>query len=105
MMVDGASAGNTWSKNKPEGAFMGVNEYAEQIVCNFIHAITDHVFLSIEQDDDVMREYMTNVNRYGLDAVNMAIGLKIKEALNLENNGENTSPKSRLIKKYTFHKK
>jgi len=53
---------------------MSVNEYAENIVDNFILNITDYVFLSIEQDDIIMREYMTNVNRYGLDAVNMAIG-------------------------------
>jgi hypothetical protein len=48
---------------------------------------------------------MTNVNRYGLEAVNMAIGLKIKEQLSLENDCENNSPKSRLIKSYTCHKR
>jgi hypothetical protein len=51
-----------------------------------------------------MRDYMTNVNRYGLDSVNMAIGMKIKERLALENDGENPGPKSRLIKSYTYHK-
>ena len=76
-----------------------------KVVNKFIHDITDHVFLGIERDDEVMRDYMTNVNRYGLDAVNMAIGLKIKECLCLENDGENPKPKSRLIKSYTFHKK
>ena len=84
---------------------MSINDYAEQVVNNFIKEITDHVFLAIERDDDVMREYMTNVNRYGLDAVNMSIGKKIREMLNLENDGENPRPKSRLIKSYTFHKK
>jgi len=83
---------------------MTVNEYAEQVVENFIREITDNVFLSIERDDGVMRDYMTNVNRYGLDTVNMAIGLKIKERLSLANNGENDNPKSRLIKSYTYHK-
>ena len=83
---------------------MSVDEYADQVIDNFICAITDHVFLSIEHDDILMREYMTNVNRYGLDAVNMAIGLKIKERLSLENDHENTNPKSRLIKSYTCHK-
>jgi spore maturation protein SpmA len=85
-------------------ATMSANDYAEQVVDNFIREITDHVFLSIERDDNVMRDYMTNVNRYGLDAVNMAIGMKIKERLALDNDGENTGPKSRLIKSYTFHK-
>jgi hypothetical protein len=47
---------------------------------------------------------MTNVNRFKLQQVNEAIGLKIKERLSLENDGENPAPKSRLIKSYTRHK-
>ena len=82
---------------------MSEHEYAGQVVDHFIREITDNVFLFIERDDDVMREYMTNVNRFGLDAVNKAIGLKIKERLSLQNGGENTKPKSRLIKGYTYH--
>jgi hypothetical protein len=84
---------------------MSANDYAEQVVNGFIHEITDNLFLSIERDDEKMREYMTNVNRYGLDAVNMAIGMKIKERLALENGEENKNPKSRLIKSYTCHHK
>jgi hypothetical protein len=83
---------------------MNLTEYVDKVVNNFIKDITDHLFLSIEQDDDVMREYMTNVNRFEKDAVNMAIGLRIKERLNLENIGENKKPKSRLINSYTCHK-
>ena len=76
---------------------MSEHDYAEKVVTNFIREITDHVFLSIEQDNAGMRDYMTNVNRYGLDKMNMAIGLKIKERLTLENDGTNNDPKSRLI--------
>jgi spore maturation protein SpmA len=82
---------------------MSVNEYAGQVVNNFIREITDNVFMSIENNDEKMRDYMTNVNRFGLDTLNMAIGLKIKEILALENDGENNKPKSRLIKSYTYH--
>jgi len=83
---------------------MGVNEYAEQVVDRFIHDITDHLFLSIEHDDALMREYMTNANRFGNQQLNMALGMKITERLSLENDGENTNPKSKLLKKYTYHK-
>ena len=83
---------------------MSVSAYAEQVVNNFVTHITDHVFLSIERDDDLMREYMSNVNRYGLDTVNTTIGKKVKEMLNLENDGENKNPKSRIIQSYTIHK-
>jgi len=84
---------------------MNANDYAQQVVNNFITDITDHVFLSIEQDDSLMREYMTNVNRYGLEAVNMAIGEQVKELLDLKNAEKNNKPKSRLIKVYTRHKR
>jgi predicted transglutaminase-like protease len=83
---------------------MNVNDYAEQVVNRFITDITDHVFLSIEHDEELMREYMTNVNRYNLEPVNMAIGKKVMEILNLANLDENDTPKSRLIKSYTRHK-
>jgi len=83
---------------------MSANEYAEQVVNKFIADITDHVFLSIERDDTLMREYMGNVNRYGLDAVNMAIGKKIWDMLKLDNIDENNNPKSRIIQSYTRHK-
>jgi hypothetical protein len=48
---------------------------------------------------------MTNVNRYGLQELNEAIGFEIKERLGLDNDGESDDPKSRLIKSYTCHKK
>jgi hypothetical protein len=83
---------------------MSVEKYAEQVVINFIRDITDHVFVSIERDDNLMREYMSNVNLYELDSVNKAIGKKVRELLNLENDNENSEPKSRLIKTYTMHK-
>jgi len=83
---------------------MNANEYAEQVVNEFITDITDHLFLSIEQDDKKMRDYTTNVNRYGLDVLNKAIGFKVKELLNLENCDENKEPKSKLIKSYTRHR-
>jgi len=83
---------------------MNQNDYAEAVVKGFVKDITDYVFLSIQNDDSLMRDYQTNVNRYGLDMVNMAIGEKVKTLLNLDNDGENKNPKSHLIKSYTYHK-
>ena len=84
---------------------MNQNEYAETIVKKFIRDITDYVFLAIQNDKELMSDYQTNVNRNGLQEVNMAIGDKIKTLLNLENDdGENKNPKSHLIKSYTYHK-
>ena len=48
---------------------------------------------------------MTNVNRYGLDTLNIALGTEIANILHLvSENEKNTTPKSRLIKGYTCHK-
>lgn len=84
---------------------MSASAFAEQIVRDFITNITDHVFLSIEQDDAVMREYMTNVNHFGLEEMNRAIGLRVKDMLQLDHVGEEHNPRSRLIKSFTKHKK
>ena len=76
---------------------MGANDYAKKVVSEFITDITDHLFLSIEQDDQKMREYMTNVDRFGKDTVNMAIGKKIATILNLENGEKNYRLKAVLL--------
>ncbi|MDR2478909.1 MAG: hypothetical protein LBD48_06315 [Treponema sp.] len=83
---------------------MSAEEYAEEVVRNFVKEITDHVFLAIQHDENLMREYQSNVNRFHLAPVNTAIGKKVRELLNLENDGVNNSPKSWLIKDYTCHK-
>jgi len=83
---------------------MNPNEYAEEIVNEFVREITDNLFLFIEQDEERMRKYMTNANRFELDALNKAIGLKIKEMLDLENTDISRKPKSKLLKTYTQHK-
>jgi len=82
---------------------MTVNDYAEQVVNNFITDITDHIFVNIERNDGLMREYMSKVKSFGLDNVNMAIGKKVKDLLNLKNSDQCRKPQSRLITTYTRH--
>ena len=84
---------------------MTPNEYAEKVVLHFMRNITDHVFLNIQSNEELMREYQTRVNDNSLQSVNQAIGRKVKEMFQLENDGECTTPKSWLIKDFTFHKK
>ena len=84
---------------------MEQKEYVKKVIDGFIREITDNLFLYIEQDDARMREYMTNVNRFGLDTLNIALGTEIANVLHLvSENEKNTAPKSRLIKGYTCHK-
>jgi hypothetical protein len=83
---------------------MTVEQYAEKVVEDFVKDITDHIFCNIQYNKKLMREYQSQVNQFGLDAVNTTLGKKVKELLNLQNNGENNDPGSFLIKSYTYHK-
>jgi bisphosphoglycerate-independent phosphoglycerate mutase (AlkP superfamily) len=84
---------------------MTANKYAEEVVRDFMRNITDHVFLNIQNNERLMREYQTRVNENSLQAVNAAIGKKIRKIFDLKNDGECNTPKSWLIKDFTFHKK
>jgi hypothetical protein len=82
---------------------MTVEEYAEKVVNDFVRDITDHIFCTIQHSEDMMRKYQTALEEHGLIAVNTTIGKKVKDLLRLNNDGENNSPKSFLIKSYTYH--
>ncbi len=84
---------------------MTPNEYAEKVVSDFMRDITDHVFLNIQSNEKLMRDYQTQVNENSLQAVNQAIGRKVKEIFDLENDEVCNTPKSWLIKDFTFHNK
>jgi hypothetical protein len=84
---------------------MTANEYAEKIVTEFMRNITDHVFLNIQRNEALMREYQTMVNTNSLQSVNQAIGKKVKELFDLDNDDKCATPKSWLIKDFTYHKK
>jgi len=83
---------------------MSANDYAEKVVNRFIDSITDYVFLSIEHEDNFMREYMENARLFTVGTVNQAIGKKVKELLKLEDLAECEKPRSRLITSYTRYK-
>jgi hypothetical protein len=80
---------------------MSASEYAEKVVLDFMREITDHVFLNIQHNENLMRDYQTQVNENGLRAVNQAIGRKVKDLFDLKDDGICSAPKSWLIKDYT----
>lgn len=84
---------------------MSTNEYAEKIVKDFMGNITDHVFLNIQNNEVLMREYQTQVHQHSLQSVNTAIGKKVKEIFELQDNDKSNQPISWLIKSYMKHTK
>jgi hypothetical protein len=84
---------------------MTLDEYTEKVVSEFLRNITDHVFLNIQNNEELMREYQRQVNENSLRTVNTAMGKKVREVFQLENGPECNSPKSWLIQGFTLHKK
>jgi len=84
---------------------MTSDEYAEKVVLEFLRDITDHVFLNIQNNEELMREYQRQVNENSLKAVNTAIGKKVKEVFDLKDDVVCKTPKSWLIQSFTSHKK
>ena len=84
---------------------MSSSSYADKVVNEFMEKITDHVFLNIQNNEHLMREYQSAVHESSLMEVNTAIGKKVKEVFNLKDSGECNQPNSWLIKSYTKHVK
>lgn len=82
-----------------------IDDYANSILEMFTKEITDYVFLMIENDRDLMLEYLRLVSDTKLDTVNQTIGKRVKSHFNLEDGARNNTPKSKLIKSFQEFKK
>jgi len=85
---------------------MNLNEFKEKALTQFTREITDIFFCYIEQDKELMQDYLRVIGRDSdLDTTNKTLGAAVKEWFNLENGDENTDPVSNLIRSYTEHYK
>lgn len=82
----------------------GTEVFAQNVVSRFYEELTDLVFLYIENDRELMHQYLKLISESNLDTVNKALGKMIKEKFGVENLDVNRSPKSKLIQSYTKHK-
>ncbi|NOQ35553.1 MAG: hypothetical protein GQ569_06615 [Methylococcaceae bacterium] len=64
--------------------------------------ITNEIFLVIQNNNDLMQEYLRAVEEVGLDTINPAIGKSVKELYDLENDGNKreNNPSSTLIQSH-----
>lgn len=83
---------------------MTTEEFAQKVITKFNLELTDLIFQYIENDAELMHEYLRLVSDKDLDTVNKAIGKKIKEKFDVDNKERNKNPKSKLIRSYTEHK-
>lgn len=78
-----------------------ISEFADKVLNRFTDSITDYVFLTIQDDRELMLDYLRLVSDNKLDTVNQQIGKKVKERFDLANAPQRQdSPKSTLIKSH-----
>lgn len=82
---------------------MTTEEFAQKVTDKFNEELTDLVFQYIENNAELMHDYLRLVSDIDLDTVNKALGRKIKEKFGVDNLGRNNKPKSKLIQSYTKH--
>lgn len=82
---------------------MTTEQFAQKVTDKFNEELTDLIFLYIENDAELMHDYLRLVSDKDLDTVNKALGRKIKEKFGVENLERSNNPKSKLIKSYTKH--
>ena len=80
---------------------MTLQEYSDKLLSKFSKEITDQVFLSIQNNRELMHEYLRLVSEEGIDSVNQEIGRSVKKRYKLSNSdSRQDAPKSMLIKSH-----
>lgn len=83
---------------------MDLNEFKEETLRRFTRDIADQYFLYIENDRELMREYLSILGKEnGTDETNESLEQALKAYFGLNEQGENHSPKSRLLSSFTEH--
>lgn len=82
---------------------MTSREIARQAISNLNKKITNEIFMIIQNDRELMHQYLLAVAAEGLDKVNQRIGKEVKSAYNLVNiNDRENNPSCTLIQSHTM---
>ncbi len=86
-----------------------MQEFIRKVLNKFALDITDKIFLLIQNDHELMGEYLTLIsNKKSAEntahGLNSQIGRAVREKFNLDNCGNSNKPKSTLIEDYKKHK-
>jgi hypothetical protein len=81
---------------------MKPQEIAKKAIACMNKRITNEIFLIIQNDRELMLEYLRAVEKDGLDKVNQNIGKEVKKAYSLVNiNERENNPSCTLIQSHT----
>jgi len=82
-----------------------MKQFIEKVLNRFAGDITDRVFLMIQNDPELMREYLRLLSNVDLDNLNRDIGRAVRTKFNLDNIGRcHDNLQSSLINSYEKHK-
>ena len=83
-----------------------LNDFKEKVIDLFSEKLTDKVFLMIQNDRELMREYLSIIEkRNSLAFVNSEIAKEVKKRFDLKNlNQRNEEPESLLIQAHEMFK-
>jgi hypothetical protein len=80
---------------------MALADFTEKVLAQFSKSITDKVFVEIQNDHELMYEYLKLVEAHGLTVVNQQIGRKVKTRYQLTNDqSRQEAPRSTLIQSH-----
>lgn len=80
---------------------MNSKQIAEVAISILNKRITNEVFMIIQNDKNLMHEYLRAVEKEGLDTVNQTIGKQVKDSYKLVNiNDREDNPSCRLVQSY-----
>lgn len=76
----------------------------KKVITKYTKRITDEIFLFLQSDPHLLKEYKEAVKTSSQHGVNSIIGKMITDAYQLENSGIEVRPDCSLLKQYTKHK-
>jgi hypothetical protein len=79
---------------------MNINQFTKKAIDKFTVDITDKMFLLIQNDKELMQDYLNLLSDNKRHVVNSSIAKAIKDKFNLDNIGESQEPESTLIKTF-----
>ena len=80
-----------------------IERLGRKAITAFTKRLTDEIFLFIERDPALLKEYKEVVKTYSAHSVNATLGKMIAEAYGLGNLQKEGHPDSTLLKRYTRH--
>ena len=81
---------------------ISLKEFEKNVIDKFTETITDRTFIMIEQEKELLQEYLDLLGKHPRKTVNSSLAKAIKKRFDLKNKiPNNKEPKSLLIKSFT----